>query len=409
MRIQESIRNVKQLLAEIVKKLDGGDRRRAAAEIARKYGAGGQSFASRGFRIGRNTMRKGKQEIESGEKIQDRFNERGRKKAIEKLPDLEKRIRGIMDSQSQADPKFQTTRLYTNISISELRKQLIKQCGYTDEELPVERSLSNIANEMEYTLKTVKKAKPIKKIPETEPIFHNLARVHEKVASEEDTIRLSIDTKDKVKIGKFSRGGKSRIETEAYGHDFGNEYITPFGIMDAKEKTVDTSPSETKVTADFMADRLDEYWTRNGYSGKSLVLNAGNGPESNSRRTQFIKRMVEFSAKHNACAILAYYPPYHSKYNPTERVWGVLERHWNGTLLDSKETAMKYIQTMAYDQKSPSVAIIAKAYEKGVRVNARDMEVYEEALERIAGLEKWFVRISPEKSRDVIEFLDSFS
>src|SRR5262245_2149031 len=27
---------------------------------------------------------------------------------------------------------------------------------------------------------------------------------------------------------------------------------------------------------------------------------------------------------------LAYYPPYHSKYNPIERCWGILENHWNG-------------------------------------------------------------------------------
>ncbi|WP_419606290.1 ISAzo13-like element transposase-related protein, partial [Thiolapillus sp.] len=34
---------------------------------------------------------------------------------------------------------------------------------------------------------------------------------------------------------------------------------------------------------------------------------------------------------------LAYYPPYHSKYNPVERLWGVLENHWRGELLDSVE------------------------------------------------------------------------
>jgi transposase len=29
-------------------------------------------------------------------------------------------------------------------------------------------------------------------------------------------------------------------------------------------------------------------------------------------------------------------PPDHSKYNPIERCWGILENHWNGTLLASK-------------------------------------------------------------------------
>jgi len=33
-----------------------------------------------------------------------------------------------------------------------------------------------------------------------------------------------------------------------------------------------------------------------------------------------------------------YYPPYHSKYNLIERCWGILENHWNGTLLNSVHT-----------------------------------------------------------------------
>ena len=411
MSIKESVENVKELIKDLVEKLTGGKKRRAAAKVAKAYGKGGQSFAAKEFGMGRNTIRKGLEETESGEEIPDRFNERGRMKATERLPNLEKDIRAIMDSQSQADPKFQTSRLYTNLSISELRKQLIIRNGYTDEELPVERTLNNIANGLKYTMKTVKKTKPMVKIPETELLFDNLSRLHEKASKDEKTVRLSIDTKDRVKIGRFSRGGKSRVEVEAYDHDFGGEYMMPFGIMDVKEKTVDISLSGTKVTADFMVDRLDEYWTAMGYSGsgKSLLLNADNGPENNSSRTQFIKRIVGFSAKHDAEVTLAYYPPYHSKYNPVERVWGVLEQHWNGSLLDREEAVVNYIRTMTYDQKPPNVRIVMKPYEKGVRVSNGDMEIYEDALERVAGLEKWFVRISPQKSRTVVEFMDLFS
>jgi len=47
--------------------------------------------------------------------------------------------------------------------------------------------------------------------------------------------------------------------------------------------------------------------------------------ENSSSRTQFIKRLVEFSEKSNIKIKLAYYPPYHSKYNPIERVWGAYE------------------------------------------------------------------------------------
>ena len=86
---------------------------------------------------------------------------------------------------------------------------------------------------------------------------------------------MSIDTKDRVKIGNFSRGGKSRVEVEASDHDFGDKFVVPFGIMDVKDGTVDLSIAETKVTADFMVDRLEEYWEAHHLQGsiKTTVFN----------------------------------------------------------------------------------------------------------------------------------------
>src|SRR5258708_12760052 len=60
--------------------------------------------------------------------------------------------------------------------------------------------------------------------------------------------------------------------------------------------------------------------------------------ENHSRRTQFMARLVALADEFGLTIDLAYYPPYHSKYNPIERVWGVLEQHWNGSLLDSPQT-----------------------------------------------------------------------
>jgi hypothetical protein len=201
-------------------------------------------------------------------------------------------------------------------------------------------------------------------------IFENLSRIHEQAAGDDDVVRLSIDTKDRVKIGDYSRGGTSRVEVNAYDHDFGDDYVTPFGIMDVKSKEVEISLSETKVTADFMVDRIEEYWVAHGYSGsgKSLLLNTDNGSENNSSRTQFIKRMVLFSVAHNTPVTLAYDPPYHSKYNPIERGWGVLEQHWNGSLLDTKETVAQFAKTMTYDKQHPVVKITDKVYELGIKV-----------------------------------------
>ena len=84
--------------------------------------------------------------------------------------------------------------------------------------------------------------------------------------------------------------------------------------------------TESKVTADFMVDSIEAYFLKQNFQNEvdTLVINADNRPENNSRRTQFMKRIIEFAAKYDVKVILACYPPYHSKYNPIERAWGIV-------------------------------------------------------------------------------------
>ncbi|WP_059105789.1 ISAzo13-like element transposase-related protein [Shouchella shacheensis] len=89
----------------------------------------------------------------------------------------------------------------------------------------------------------------------------------------------------------------------------------------------------------------------------TLILNADNGPENHSRRTQFMKRMIEFAVNYDVKVLLAYYPSYHSKYNPIERVWGRLEQHWNGAILDTMEAVVGFAESMTWKGENPCVSL----------------------------------------------------
>ena len=132
---------------------------------------------------------------------------------------------------------------------------------------------------------------------------------------------------------------------------------------------------------------------KNGHPPHTLVLNADNGPENSGSRTQWLKRLIEFSATRKVKVQLAYYPPYHSKYNPVERVFGVLERYWNGEPLRSIQQALGMAEGMTYKKVHPRVKLIEQAYPKGVRLNKKDMKPCEQCLNRLKGLRKWFVTI----------------
>ena len=212
---------------------------------------------------------------------------------------------------------------------------------------------------------------------------------------------MSHDAKNKVKIGDFSRGGKNWSVVKAGDHDFGSEYITPFGFYLPQLKETNLYLTDSKVTADFIVDCLCDYWEKNRErfpNVHTILLNGDNGPECHSRRTQFIKRICEFSAKYDVIIKLAYYPPYHSKYNPIERVWGGLEQHWNGDILDTKETVIKFAQNFIWAGKQVQVKVCNKIYETGKKMCAKTMALYENIIDRLdENIGKWFVTIYPEK------------
>ena len=154
--------------------------------------------------------------------------------------------------------------------------------------------------------------------------------------------------------------------------------------------------NQTYTSSDFIVDCLEDFWK--SYKHRfpkvtTLLLNFDNGGENSSRRTQFMKRIVDFVEKENMEIELAYYPPYHSKYNPIERVWGVLEKHWNGTLLDSVTKVFGFAKSMTYNGISPIVKLVDKVYTTGVTLTTSEMEEVEKKIVRLDGLEKWSVRV----------------
>jgi hypothetical protein len=171
--------------------------------------------------------------------------------------------------------------------------------------------------------------------------------------------------------------------------------------MNLNNDTVDISMIESKLTADCIVDRLEEYYYKNDFKDSIdvILINSDNGPEGSSRRTQFIKRMVEFAAKIDKKIILAYYPPYHSKYNPIERFWGRLEQWWNGELLESKEIIVKFAESATWKGLKTSVSVVDKIYETKKKITGKTLKVYEAALNRKKGIEKWFVILNPEKCK----------
>jgi hypothetical protein len=151
------------ILIDTAKTLKGSQRRLFMAKTVKAMGSGGQLWAEAHLGWNRGTVRKAMHELRSGMTCVDAFHCRRRKPAEEHLPRLLDDIRAIADGQSQADPKFQTERLFTRISAKEVRRQLIATKGYTDEQLPTQQTINKKLNHLGFSLTKVAKCRPQKK------------------------------------------------------------------------------------------------------------------------------------------------------------------------------------------------------------------------------------------------------
>lgn len=174
--------------------------------------------------------------------------------------------------------------------------------------------------------------------------------------------------------------------------------LVPAGILEVNSQQLNLIFGTSRDTSDFVADCLELWWRnrQSVYPGvRRLLIDLDNGPEIASSRTQFMKRLVEFADQQRLTLELAYYPPYHSKYNLIERCWGILENHWNGTLLTTTEIALAWAKTMTWRGVAPIVQLLNGVYETGVRLTPRLFLPIARRLERSATLPKWSLVIHP--------------
>jgi len=243
--------------------------------------------------------------------------------------------------------------------------------------------------------------KPHKKLPQTNAIFKNVSLENQAADANPKVLRLSIDSKAKVRIGNLSRGGKTRslLPLAADDHDhYIASTLVPFGIFDVNAEQLFIYFGQSAETSDFIVDCLDRWWQTYQHDYPEVeawAIDLDNGPAVNSHRTQFIKRLVEFVQSTKLKIHLIYYPPYHSKYNPIERCWAVLENYWRGAILDSVETALQWAASMSRLGFNPVVELVETHYPKGVKVTDEALKAFSGQWERSETLPKWDVTISP--------------
>src|SRR3954469_5784398 len=207
-RMDNSAAPYDALIRSGAKRLTGYQRRLFQAEVAIALCGGCPRQAERRFGWGRETVEKGWHELQHGLRCLENFAARGRQRSEAKDPRLAADIRAIVEPHTYPDPELKSARRYTNLSAAEVRDALITK-GHPKEALPGERTMRDILNRMSYRLKRIQKGKPLKKTKETDAIFANVKQVKKQVRDDPEAMEISVDTKAKVALGDYARGGKN--------------------------------------------------------------------------------------------------------------------------------------------------------------------------------------------------------
>jgi hypothetical protein len=206
--MEESIEHTDALIRSGARRLTGYQRRAFQAEVAIELCGGNARQAERRFGWGRETVQTGLHERRTGLRCVEDFVARGRQRVEDKDQRLAADIREIVEPHSYADPSLKSSRRYSNLSAAEVRQALITK-GHPEADLPAERTMRDILNRMNFRLKRIRKGVPLKKVEQTDAIFANVQAVRGQARDDPATLEISMDTKAKVALGNYVRGGKN--------------------------------------------------------------------------------------------------------------------------------------------------------------------------------------------------------
>jgi len=141
--------------------------------MALKYCGGNPLRAETIFGWGRHTVEVGLAERRTGIlclRAQAAFS--GRKRWEDTQPEAAATLSRLAEAHAQQDPTFRTTLAYTRLTAQAALEALRAQ-GYGTDQVPSPSTMAAVLNRLGFRLRKVVKAKPQKKIAETDAIFDN--------------------------------------------------------------------------------------------------------------------------------------------------------------------------------------------------------------------------------------------
>ncbi len=375
----EAIKKKYELLAPV---LDERTRRLWAVTEAKIIGYGGKTIVSKATGISRTTItaefnrlkNKGNNNCHG----QIRAPGAGRKKLIEKEPNLLAELESLVEPTTLGDPESPLR--WTCKSTRKLA-QALQAKGYKIGR----QKVAHLLNALGYSLQANRKIKEGGNNPDRDAQFKVIYnKVNDFQICNQPVI--SVDTKKKEAVGDYKNNGKEwrpKGEPESVRvYDFVDKKlgkVSPYGVYDQTANVGWVSVGVDHDTAEFAVESIRRWWNNMGllrYPNATKLLITADGGGSNGSRVRLWKIALQKFADETGLHIsVSHFPPGTSKWNKIEhRMFSHISMNWRGKPLISHEVIVSLIaNTTTAKGLKIKAELDTNLYPKGIKISDKEL------------------------------------
>ena len=330
--------------------LDERQRRLYLANEAISYGRGGISYVSRISGMSRTTITKAVDEINSGEKIDGKTRRSGGGPKYKEAyyPDIEEKIRGIIDGKTYGDPMRVLS--HTTESLRKIQEKLEAK-NITVSHVTIGKILDAIGYSKQSNQKLLQVGEPH---PDRNAQFEHINNTAADFLKAGEPV-ISVDTKKKENIGNFKNDGSEyrpqKQPRKVLDHDFPLKElgkIAPYGVYTVNNNVGFVNVGTSHDTSEFAVESISRWWEA---VGKHTFPNAGKlyitcdcGGSNGNRVRMWKYQLQQFADRTNLEITVSHFPRGASKWNKVEhRLFCYITKNWQGQPLVDVQTAIDLI------------------------------------------------------------------
>ena len=327
-------------------------RRQYAATLAKAYGYGGATAVHAITGVSLNTITAGKKELNGKLPLASgrvRREGGGPKWSEERYPDIQKRMREIVDGKTYGDPEKVLS--WTTESLRAIQKALSEKHGISVSHV----TIGDILEDMDYSKQANQKMLQVGKAHHDRNAQFEFINMKAKTFLEMGEPVISVDTKKKENIGNFKNSGQEyrhkKDPRKVLDHDFPIKKlgkIAPYGVYNLNHNIGFVNIGTSHDTAEFAVESISRWWDTVGKhtfpNAKHLMITCDCGGSNGYKVRLWKYQLSQFASRIGININVCHFPPGTSKWNKVEhRLFCFISKNWEGKPLISVEAAVKLV------------------------------------------------------------------